>query len=93
MSNLHLQILEALNPHAESCCCPERDDCRCCGADGMQDAAAIVRVVLELHKPNPVNDRPPYCDQCVGGYEGVKEWPCPTVRAIAEKLGIEASGV
>ena len=64
-------------------------------ADGpkpFEQMRAALLAILDLHKPHPVNDRPPYCDQCVGGYEGVEEWPCPTVRLIAKQLGIEVDG-
>lgn len=93
MASLHLKILEALNPHSESCCCPERDDCRCCGAGGMQDAASIVRAVLDLHRSEPVGtflgEQPPlFCLECSRGYNE-EAWPCPTVREIARLLGIE----
>lgn len=47
--------------------------------------------VLDRHKRNPVLDRPPYCDECVGGYEGVSGWPCMTVVDIAAQLGIEVA--
>lgn len=46
-------------------------------------------VVLGLHKPNPVlTGLGPYCEKCAGGYEGVSEWPCETVREIARTLGV-----
>jgi hypothetical protein len=90
MSSLLVRILTELNPHEESCCCPERDDCACCGAYGMQDATGVVRAILELHKPNPhPSGLGPYCDQCEGGYEGRAMWPCATVLAVAKQLGIE----
>ncbi len=46
--------------------------------------------VLGLHKPNPhPSGLGPYCEKCVGGYEGVSEWPCETVLAVAKELGVE----
>ena len=100
MSSLHLRILEELNPHGESCCCPERDDCPCRGAGGMQDAAAIVRAVLELHGPKPVDyldagDTPRSrvdCALCDSGGGWPQGWPCPTLLVIAKELGIEVAG-
>ena len=56
--------------------------------------AAIV-AVLDLHKPRTAVEGPlegkPICDECS---DGTNEWlatadPCPTKRAIAEKLGVE----
>lgn len=59
--------------------------------DWCEAVEAVVLAVLELHKPNPhPSSLGPYCEQCEGGYEGRAPWPCPTVLAIAEKLGIEA---
>lgn len=57
-----------------------------------RDLTRALAAVLDLHKPNPVTGRWPYCEVCVGGYEGVSEWPCPTVRAIAKRLGVEVDG-
>lgn len=46
--------------------------------------------VLDLHKPG----RPGWgCDHCDTGDVGCNvsnDWPCPTVKAIAKGLGIEA---
>lgn len=56
---------------------------------GYDEMAAAIEAVLDRHEPNPVADRAPYCEVCVGGYEGVSEWPCETVRDIAKALGVQ----
>ena len=59
-------------------------------ATGWDKATAALLAVLDKHKANPA-PYGPYCEVCAGGYEGVSEWPCETVRGIAEKLGVQAS--
>jgi hypothetical protein len=46
------------------------------------------RAILDLHTPSPYDH--PECQGCdVEGYEGEQpEWPCRTVRLVAEKCGI-----
>lgn len=53
----------------------------------VHERGALVAVVAR-HKPHP-GLYGPYCEVCVGGYEGVSEWPCETVRDIAKALGLE----
>ena len=55
----------------------------------------LVLAALDRHKPRTAVEGPlegkPICDECS---DGTNEWlatadPCPTKRAIAEKLGVE----
>lgn len=58
--------------------------------DALMQAQAALLVVLDRHKPNAhPSGLGPYCETCVGGYEGVSEWPCATVKDVAKELGIE----
>ena len=70
-----------------------------CTADWCAEKGkAAILAVLELHQPESVDyidaDRQERtssdCETCgaIGGV--VDTWPCPTVQAIAEGLGIEA---
>jgi hypothetical protein len=55
--------------------------CRTCGGDwpcARLYVDAAIRRVLRLHKPGA------YCEECN------RRYPCPTLRAIAEGLGIES---
>lgn len=59
--------------------------------DRMRDA---LEAVLELHKPEPYgthlgDERPLFCLEC-WRVSSDEAYPCPTVLAIAGKLGIEA---
>lgn len=56
-----------------------------------EDGKAALLAVLELHKP--MHEVLPECSNCFarGDVTNV-DYPCPTVRAIAEKLGVEADG-
>lgn len=61
-----------------------------CVVVGWGEMRAVLVAVLDRHKPNPhPGGLGPYCEVCVGGYEGVSEWPCQTVKDIARALGIE----
>lgn len=72
------------------------DDCnmQCgasCASGGYGDVAAAVLAVLDVHVPREVgldDDVSHICTQCY--FNNV--YPCPTVREIAEKLGVEAPG-
>lgn len=64
---------------------------------GFDEMCAAIVAVLDLHKPRTAVEGPlegkPICDECS---DGTNEWlatadPCPTKRAIAEKLGVEAN--
>lgn len=69
------------------------DDDRARANAWMIRAQNALATVLDRHKPNPVlNGLGPYCEVCVGGYEGVSEWPCETVLGVAKALGIEVAG-
>lgn len=52
---------------------------------------AALRGVLDLHRPEAFHDEPSmhFCRTCQVT-SGV--WPCPTVRAIADALGVETEG-
>lgn len=64
-----------------------------CGVYGFDEMRAALVAVLDRHKPNPhPSGLGPYCEVCVGGYEGVSEWPCQTVKDMATALGIEVPG-
>lgn len=57
---------------------------------GFDEMRAALVAVLDRHKLNPhPSGLGPYCEVCVGGYEGVSEWPCQTVKDVARALGIE----
>lgn len=57
---------------------------------GTDEMRAAIVAVLDRHKLNPhPSGLGPYCETCVGGYEGVSEWPCKTVKDVATALGIE----
>ena len=49
----------------------------------MPRLIAALRAVLELHQPVPYAQGPDYCDECE------HPAPCPTVKAIAEALGVD----
>lgn len=49
----------------------------------VHDAVAAIRAVLDVHQAGQV---PTFCTGCLG------LWPCPTLRVIAEKLGIATQG-
>lgn len=66
-----------------------------CVVVGWSEMRAAIVAVLDLHKPRTAVEGPlegkPICDECS---DGTNEWlatadPCPTKRAIAEKLGVE----
>ena len=66
-----------------------------CVVVGWSEMRAALVAVLDRHKPRTAVKGPlegkPICDECS---DGTNEWlatadPCPTVRAIAEKLGVE----
>ena len=60
------------------------------GLWGAEEMRAALVAVLDRHKLNPhPSGLGPYCEVCVGGYEGVSEWPCQTVKDVARALGIE----
>lgn len=64
-----------------------------CVVVGWSEMRAAIVAVLDRHKPNPhPSGLGPYCEVCVGGYEGVSECPCETVQDIARALGIEVHG-
>ena len=46
--------------------------------------ASALYAVLELHKHE--HD---VCAECTGEY--IASWPCPTVKAIAEELNVDAA--
>lgn len=56
---------------------------------------AALRGVLEMHQPVEIEPSDTICGECSyrlpnGRYFGkVEYWPCPTVRAITEALGVE----
>lgn len=70
----------------------------------LHDPAAVLRRcaadrgIVAQHKPAPsYDDDPPYCGVCVEpGYIGIEyccdwprvQWPCPTLRYVAEGYGI-----
>jgi hypothetical protein len=57
-------------------------------------AFAALRAVLDLHKPEPLDDIDPECSCCrtdehnASGWPSAVRvpWPCPTVQAIATAL-------
>lgn len=64
-----------------------------CGGDDYELAVAAVRAVVELHKPEPTHPGPLSTLVCHGceldGYDAEHPpWPCWTITAIAEALGI-----
>lgn len=46
----------------------------------VEQMEAALRVVLDLHKPEPYAQGPDYCDECE------HKWPCTTVTSIEEAL-------
>jgi hypothetical protein len=85
MTDLAAQIRAKLDAIGEG-----DDDCRMqcgrsCAEDGYDDVVAAVLVVLDLH-PTEAHECPDRDDyEPYTAYEPT----CPTLRAIAEKLGIE----
>lgn len=66
-----------------------------CVVVGWSEMRAAIVAVLDRHKPRTAVEGPlegkPICDECS---DGTNEWlatadPCPTLRVIAEKLGVE----
>lgn len=59
---------------------------------GAEEMRAALLAVLDAHEPEGV--APTRCSQCLDGGPGYEaepaEWPCPTVQAIAQALGVEA---
>jgi hypothetical protein len=55
--------------------------------------AALI-AVFDRHKPHPIDgdkpNGPQYCDACLGSDEDYLGYPCPTVRDIADRLGVSA---
>lgn len=51
---------------------------------------AALEAVLALHYPEPFHDEPSK-SFCVADQRTAGVWPCPTIRAITEALGIEAT--
>jgi hypothetical protein len=57
--------------------------------------AGSLHAVLELHKPRiaveGTLEGKPICDECSDGTDEflARDYPCPTVRAIAKELGVE----
>lgn len=49
-------------------------------------AGLAVLAVLDLHKPEP--DDPNLCGCCFNAVEEQYEYPCPTVKAVADALGV-----
>lgn len=52
--------------------------------DALMEAQAAIGAVLDLHAPRGSDSPYLWCGSCRGD-----SWPCPTVCAIAEKLGVE----
>lgn len=65
---------------------------------GVEEMRAALLAVLELHDAVDVEQVEPdggavwgnVCVEC--GTESLGSYPCPTVRAIAEELGVEVDG-
>lgn len=66
---------------------------------------AALRAVIELHVPSYGGGTNEVCSECgagsgcgmtVGSYDcfdrAHQHWPCPTVHAIAEALGVDSGG-
>ena len=64
--------------------------------DDVPRLVAALRAVLGAHTPIEVEPSDTLCRECSfqlpsGRYLGkLSEWPCPTVRAITEALGVES---
>lgn len=57
--------------------------------DATDAATAAVHAVLDVHKPEQVEWRPPnhlVCSSCLNVYEESADYPCETVKAIARKI-------
>lgn len=66
------------------------EDSLCFRYDSEMVQGAVL-AVLDLHRPGAYSRRP-FCAHCREGgigYEGAVPYPCSTVLAIAEGLGIE----
>jgi hypothetical protein len=60
---------------------------------GAYKAAAIaaLEAVLDIHKPLSIYGYTPTCDHCIEDVCGMAEyvnWPCATVAAVADALGV-----
>jgi hypothetical protein len=55
------------------------------GMPATAKMAAIIRAVVELHKPEPMITNS-YCIACTINLETVS-YPCPTIQAIEKELG------
>lgn len=62
------------------------------GFTALCDATATIEAVLDLHalmgNPGPWR----WCRHCCDSMGEPVNYPCPTVRTIAEKLGVEVGG-
>jgi hypothetical protein len=67
-------------------------------SDGCEDTSAealvgALRAVVELHRP--ITCRPPVCSASTpddGPRPDTPRWPCKTIRAVAEVLGVDLDG-
>lgn len=50
------------------------------------EVGTAVLAVLDLHQPD--TDEPGLCGCCFNAVEEQYEYPCPTVKAIADAMGI-----
>lgn len=55
-----------------------------------------LRAAVELHRPGDGRDTAPECCSVCADegdpYSGLAVWPCKTIRAVAEVLGVDLDG-
>jgi hypothetical protein len=68
-----------------------------CDVTGFDKMRGALTAVLDLHKPRIAVEGPhegsPICDECSDGTDEflARDYPCPTVRAIAKEPGVEVT--
>lgn len=96
-AELDTAILAKLDGWLDDTCGVWDNGCAVDDHDHAIRMRAAIEAVLDRHKPRTAVEGPlegkPICDECS---DGTNEWlaaagPCPTVRAIAEKLGVEVA--
>ena len=75
----HDELLAIIDDNFSQC----GDDCESCRRDNAPWFA--LRAVVELHKPEPLDERGDVCLTCCPDL--LVLYPCPTIQAIEKELG------